>query len=91
MELPIYFVGESPCKQVDSLLVSRILRPRQKVLNMDTNFLLDPINIMNKKRRRKICNSLETFVLAKSSLSFDLELLDRSCKTNKDTMDFLLY
>jgi hypothetical protein len=31
------------------------------------------------------------FVLAKSRLSFDLELLDRSYKTSKDTMDFLLY
>jgi hypothetical protein len=31
------------------------------------------------------------FVLAKSRLSFDLDLLDRFYKTNKDTMDFLLY
>jgi hypothetical protein len=31
------------------------------------------------------------FVLAKSRLSFDLEILDRSCKTNKATKDFLLY
>jgi hypothetical protein len=31
------------------------------------------------------------FVLAKSRLSFDPELPDRSCRTNIDTMDFLLY
>jgi hypothetical protein len=28
VELPISIVGESPCGQVDSLLVSRLLRPR---------------------------------------------------------------
>jgi hypothetical protein len=41
--------GESPYGQVDSLLVSRLLRPRQKVLNMDTDFLLDPIKLMNER------------------------------------------
>jgi hypothetical protein len=30
VESPISVVGESPCGQVDSLLVSRLLRPRQK-------------------------------------------------------------
>ena len=49
VESPISVVGESPCGQVDSLLVSRLLRPRQKVLNMDTDFLLDPIKIMNER------------------------------------------
>jgi hypothetical protein len=66
VELPISVVGESPCRQVDSLLVSRLLRPRQKVLNMDTDFLLDPIKLMNEKRRRKICTLLAMFVLVKS-------------------------
>jgi hypothetical protein len=31
------------------------------------------------------------FVLAKSKLSFDPKLLDRSCRTNKDTTNFLFY
>jgi hypothetical protein len=31
METPIFVVGESPCGQVDSLLVSRLLRARQKI------------------------------------------------------------
>jgi hypothetical protein len=44
-----YVVGESPCRQVDSLLVSKLLRPRQKVLNMDTNFLLDLIKLMKER------------------------------------------
>jgi hypothetical protein len=41
--------GESPYGQVDSLLVSRLLRPRQKVINMDTDFLLDLIKLMNER------------------------------------------
>jgi hypothetical protein len=49
MESPIFVVGESPCGQVDSLLVSKLIRPRQKVLNMETDFLLDLIEIMNER------------------------------------------
>jgi hypothetical protein len=41
--------GESPCGQVDFLLASKLLRPRQKVLNMDTDFLLDLIKIMKER------------------------------------------
>jgi hypothetical protein len=44
-----YVVGESPYRQGDSLLVSRLLRPRQKFLNMDTDFLLDSIRLMNER------------------------------------------
>jgi hypothetical protein len=44
-----FFVGESPCGQVDSLLVFRLLMPRQKVLNIDTDFLLDLIKLMNER------------------------------------------
>jgi hypothetical protein len=58
---------------------------------MDTDILLDLIKLIYERRRRKICTLLTTFVLAKSRLSFDPELPDRSCRTNKDTMDFLLY
>jgi hypothetical protein len=32
-----------------------------------------------------MCTLLTMFVLAKSRLSFNPELLDRSCRTNKDT------
>jgi hypothetical protein len=49
VESPISVEGESPCRQVDSLLASRLLRPRQKRLNMDTEFLLDIIKLMNEK------------------------------------------
>ena len=42
-------VGESPCGQVDSLLVSKLLRPRQKVINMDTDFLLDLIKLIKER------------------------------------------
>jgi hypothetical protein len=49
MESPISVVGESLCRQVDSLLVFGLLRPRQKVINMDTEFLLDPINLINER------------------------------------------
>jgi hypothetical protein len=49
VELPISVVGISPCGQVDSLLRARPLTLRQKVLNMDTDFLLDIINMINKK------------------------------------------
>jgi hypothetical protein len=45
--LPPIVEGESPCGQVDSLLVSILLRPRQKVINMDTDFLLDTIKIIS--------------------------------------------
>jgi hypothetical protein len=46
---------------------------------------------MNEREGEKICTLLATFVLAKSMLSFDPELPDRSCKTNKGIEDFLLY
>jgi hypothetical protein len=49
MESPIFVEGESPYGQVDSLLVSRLLRPIQIVLNMDTDFLLDPIKLINER------------------------------------------
>ena len=42
-------VGKSPCGQVDLLLRDRPLNIRQKVLNMDTDFLLDLIKMMNKR------------------------------------------
>ena len=41
-------VGKYPCGQVDFLLRARPLTLRQKVLNMDTDFLLDQIKPMNK-------------------------------------------
>jgi hypothetical protein len=37
------------------------------------------------------CTFLMAFVLAQSRLSFDPELLDKSCRTNKDTTNFLFY
>ena len=46
VEFPISVTGESSCGQADSLLVSRLLRPRQKVLNMDTDILLDIIKLI---------------------------------------------
>ena len=49
VESPIFVVGGSPCGQVDSLLVSKLLRPTQKVINMDTNFLLDLIKLMKER------------------------------------------
>jgi hypothetical protein len=53
MESPIYVVGKSPCGQVDFLLRARLLTLRQKVLNMDTDFLLDLIKLMNKREGGK--------------------------------------
>ena len=38
---------------MDSLKVPRLLRPRQKVLNMDTDLLLDLIKIMNERERER--------------------------------------
>jgi hypothetical protein len=45
----VFVVGKSPCRQVDLLLRARPLTLRQKVLNMDTDFLLDLIKPMNKR------------------------------------------
>jgi hypothetical protein len=42
-------VRKSPCGQVDLLLRARPLTLRQKVLNMNTDFLLDLINLMNER------------------------------------------
>jgi hypothetical protein len=58
-------VVESPCGQVDSLLVSRLLRPRQKVLNKDTDFHLDLNKIMN-RREGKRCVPYERCVSLQS-------------------------
>jgi hypothetical protein len=49
MESPISIVGKSPCGQVDSLLRARPLTLRQKVFNMDVDFLLDLIKLMDKR------------------------------------------
>jgi hypothetical protein len=46
-------VGKSPCGQVDLLLRARLLTLRQKVLNMDTDFLLYLIKLMNKREGGK--------------------------------------
>jgi hypothetical protein len=48
VESPISIVGKSLCGLVDFLLRARPLTLRQKVLNMDTDFLLDLIKLMNK-------------------------------------------
>jgi hypothetical protein len=53
VELPISVVGKSPCGQVDLLLRAILLTLRQKVLNMDTDFLLDIIKLMNKREGGK--------------------------------------
>ena len=53
MESPISVVGISPCGQVDLLLRARPLTLRQKVLNMDIDFLLDLIKLMNKREGGK--------------------------------------
>ena len=49
VESPISVVGKYPRGQVDFLLRARPLTLRQKVLNMDTDFLLDLIKMMNKR------------------------------------------
>ena len=49
VESPISIVGISPCGQVDFLLRARPLTLRQKVLNMDTEFLLDLIKLMKER------------------------------------------
>jgi hypothetical protein len=49
VESPIFVVGKSPCGQVDLLLRARPLTLRQKVLNMDIDFLSDLIKLMNKR------------------------------------------
>jgi hypothetical protein len=49
VESPISVEGESPSGQVDSLLVSKLIRPRQDVFNMDTDFLLDLIKLMKER------------------------------------------
>ena len=46
---PIGVVGKSSYEQVDLLLRARLLTLRQKVLNMDTGFLLDIIKLMNER------------------------------------------
>jgi hypothetical protein len=43
------------------------------------------------KRKKKSVPFQMAFVLAKSKLSFNPKLLDRSCRTNKDTPNFLFY
>jgi hypothetical protein len=48
-ELPISVVGKSPCEQVVFLLRARPLTLRQKVINMDIEFLLDIIKLINKR------------------------------------------
>jgi hypothetical protein len=44
-----FVVGKSLCGQVYLLLRARPLTLRQKVLNMDTEFLVDLIKLMNKR------------------------------------------
>jgi hypothetical protein len=44
---------KSLCRQVDSLKVPRLLRPRQKVLNMDIDFLLHLMKLMNERERER--------------------------------------
>ena len=41
VESPISVEGKSPCGQVDLLLRARLLTLRQKMIIMDTDFLLD--------------------------------------------------
>jgi hypothetical protein len=67
MESPISVVGESPCRQVDSLLVSRLLRPRQKVLNMDIDFIFDLIKLMNEREGERYVPYERRFSLQSSS------------------------
>jgi hypothetical protein len=82
--------GESSCGQADSLLVSRPLKPRQKVLLWTLTFLLDLTKLMYEEEEEK-CTFLMVFVLAQSKLSFDPKLLNKSYRTNKDTTNFLFY
>jgi hypothetical protein len=49
VSMVLLVVGKSPCGQVDFLLRARPLTLRQKVLNMDTDFLLDLIKLMNER------------------------------------------
>jgi hypothetical protein len=49
MESPVSIVEKPPCGQVDLLLRVRPLTLRQKVLNMDTDFLLYLIKLMNER------------------------------------------
>jgi hypothetical protein len=51
VESPIFVEDKSPCKQADSLEVPKLLRPRQKVFNMDTDFLLDLTKLMNEREK----------------------------------------
>jgi hypothetical protein len=60
------------------------------VLNVDTDIPLDLIKLMYEEEEEK-CTFLMAFVLVQSRLSFDPKLLDKSCKTNKDTTSFLFY
>jgi hypothetical protein len=53
VESPISVVGKSPYGQVDLLLRARPLTLRKKVLNMDTDFLLDLIKLMNEREGRR--------------------------------------
>jgi hypothetical protein len=53
VESPISVVGKSPCGEVDLLLRARPLTLRQKVLNMESDFLLDLIKKMNEREGRR--------------------------------------
>jgi hypothetical protein len=53
LESPISITGESPCGQVDSLLDSRPLTPRQKVLLWTLEFLYHKDKLLKKKREER--------------------------------------
>jgi hypothetical protein len=51
VESPIFVEEKSSCEQMDSLEVPKVLRPRQKVFNMDIDFLLYLTKLMNERER----------------------------------------
>ena len=57
---------------------------------MDTDIPLDLIKLMYEEEEEK-CTFLMAFVFVSSKTSFDPKLLDKSCKTNKDTTNFIFY
>jgi hypothetical protein len=82
VESPISVEGKSPCGQVDLLLRARLLTLRQKMLIMDTDFLLDLHKLMHEEEGEKEY-LLPVFVPARSELSSNLELLDKPCRQTK--------
>jgi hypothetical protein len=81
-------VGKSPCGQVDFLLRARLLTLRQKVLNMDTEFLLDIIKLMSKRGGKHVPHERHLSLQGPGCASILSSLVDPTRQTKVQTTSY---